>query len=276
MSRLLVYLVTVIFCVTKTFAQSEPFYFIQLSDPQFGMLEKNKSFSQETKIMEKVVAVINNLNPAFVVITGDMVNDGEDQNQINEFKRICTLIKKNIPVYVLPGNHDLNQQSTDESISCYMDEYGYDCFCFHLNNSCFIGLNTPIIFANREEKEKKQLVWLEKNLENSQKCNHCILFGHYPFFVKEPNETNRYENIPIKKRKIYLDLMDKYRVSNMFAGHLHYNAMSSYGNFNITITNSICTPLGEDRIGIRIVKVYPDKIVHDYYDLDQIPSNITL
>ena len=67
---------------------------------------------------------------------------------------------------MLPGNHDLNQQSTDESISCYMDEYGYDCFCFHLNNSCFIGLNTPIIFANREEKEKKQLVWLEKNLEN--------------------------------------------------------------------------------------------------------------
>ena len=175
MSRLLVYLVTVIFCVTKTFAQSEPFYFIQLSDPQFGMLEKNKSFSQETKIMEKVVAVINNLNPAFVVITGDMVNDGEDQNQINEFKRICTLIKKNIPVYVLPGNHDLNQQSTDESISSYMDEYGYDCFCFHLNNSCFIGLNTPIIFANREEKEKKQLVWLEKNLENSQKCNHRLL-----------------------------------------------------------------------------------------------------
>lgn len=56
---------------------------------------------------------------------------------------------------MLPGNHDLNQQSTDESISCYMDEYGYDCFCFHLNNSCFIGLNTPIIFANREEKEKK-------------------------------------------------------------------------------------------------------------------------
>lgn len=110
--------------------------------------------------------------------------------------------KKNIPVYVLPGNHDLNQQSTDESISCYMDEYGYDCFCFHLNNSCFIGLNTPIIFANREEKEKKQLVWLEKNLENSQKCNHRILFGHYPFFVKEPNETNRYENIPIKNGNI--------------------------------------------------------------------------
>lgn len=94
MSRLFVYLVVAIFCITKTLAQSESFYFIQLSDPQFGMLEKNKSFSQETMIMEKVIAAINNLNPAFVVITGDMVNDGKDQKQIDEFKRVCKLIKK--------------------------------------------------------------------------------------------------------------------------------------------------------------------------------------
>ena len=235
MSRLFVYLVVAIFCITKTLAQSESFYFIQLSDPQFGMLEKNKSFSQETMIMEKVIAAINNLNPAFVVITGDMVNDGKDQKQIDEFKRVCKLIKKSIPVYVLPGNHDLSQQCTDESVSDYMDEYGYDCFSFQVNNSCFIGLYTPVIFANREEKEKSQLIWLEKILENSQKCNHRILFGHYPFFVKESNEANRYENIPLEKRKTYLDLMSKYRVSNMFAGHLHYNAMSSYEDFNITI-----------------------------------------
>lgn len=45
-------------------------------------------------IMEKVIAAINNLNPAFVVITGDMVNDGKDQKQIDEFKRVCKLIKK--------------------------------------------------------------------------------------------------------------------------------------------------------------------------------------
>lgn len=69
---------------------------------------------------------------------------------------------------MLPGNHDLNQQSTDESISCYMDEYGYDCFCFHLNNSCFIGLNTPIIFANREEKEKNNWSGWRKSRELSE------------------------------------------------------------------------------------------------------------
>lgn len=56
---------------------------------------------------------------------------------------------------MLPGNHDLSQQCTDESISNYMDEYGYDCFSFQVNNSCFIGLNTPVIL--QIEKKRKNL-----------------------------------------------------------------------------------------------------------------------
>ncbi len=40
----------------------------------------------------------------------------------------------------------------------------------------------------------------------------------------------------------------------MFAGHLHYNAMSSYGNFNITITNSICTPLGKIELVFELLR----------------------
>lgn len=276
MKKLYISLIASILFVTQILAQSKPFYFIQLSDPQFGMLDKNKSFSKETKIMEQAIASINKLEPAFIVVTGDMVNDGKDQKQIDEFKRVCGLIKTNIPVYVVPGNHDLSQQATDESIDRYMDEYGYDCFSFQVNNCCFIGLNMPIIFANREEREKSQWIWLEKTLENSQKCNHRILFGHYPFFVREPEEADKYENIPLKKRKAYLDLMQKYQVGDMFAGHLHFNSEGTYKDFKMTVTNSICTPLGKDKIGLRIIKVYPDKIIEDYYGIDQIPTHIIL
>lgn len=271
-----VYLVVSFFFLLPVQAQTEPFYFVQLSDPQLGMLEKNKSFSQETQIMEQVVAALNKLDPAFVVVTGDMVNDGKDQKQIDEFKRISGLIKKSIPVYVVPGNHDLNQDAADESIDRYRKEYGYDCFSFQVNNCCFIGLNTPVIFAGREEKEKAQWIWLEKVLENAGKCTHRVVFSHYPFFVKEAGEADKYENIPLEKRQAYLDLMQKYRVGNMFAGHLHYNAEGRYQDFKITVTNSACIPLGKDAIGIRIVKVYPDKVIDDYYELDRIPSKVVL
>lgn len=256
--------------------QSDAFYFVQLTDPQFGMIENNKSFSEETKLMEKAIVAISRLSPAFVVVTGDLVNDGKDKKQILEFKRICGMLDKRIPLYVTPGNHDVSQEATDESIQNYVEEYGYDAFSFQVNNTAFIGLNTPVIWVGRTEKENSQFIWLKKTLENTQKCNHRIIFGHHPLFIKTPDEPDKYENIPLLKRKIYLDLFNTYSVDYMFAGHLHYNAGGSLDDFNLCITNAVGKSLGKDKSGIRVVKVYPDRVESVYYDLDQIPSAIEL
>src|SRR5205085_3166055 len=86
---------------------AEPFFFIQLSDPQFGMFSNNKDFAQETANFEFAVATINRLKPAFVVITGDLVNKAGDSEQIAEFHRIAAKIDQKIRVYNMPGNHDL-------------------------------------------------------------------------------------------------------------------------------------------------------------------------
>ena len=98
-----------------------PFYFIQLTDPQFGMIDKNASFDKETALMEKAVKQINKLNPGFVVVTGDLVNDGNNADQIKEFKRILATLRKDIPVYLTPGNHDVGQQPTSSSLAGYID-----------------------------------------------------------------------------------------------------------------------------------------------------------
>src|SRR5216110_1595816 len=50
---------------------AEPFFSIQLSDPQFGMFTNDKDFAQETANFEFAVAAVNRLKPAFVVIAGD-------------------------------------------------------------------------------------------------------------------------------------------------------------------------------------------------------------
>ena len=44
-------------------------FLIQLSDTQFGMFDKNKSFEKETVLYEKAVGGIKKLKPDFVVIT---------------------------------------------------------------------------------------------------------------------------------------------------------------------------------------------------------------
>jgi len=275
MKRLLIYCFLLLLSGTAI-SQTDAFYFIQFTDPQFGMIEGNKGFSEETKLMEKAVDAINRLNPQFVVVTGDLVHDGKDRKQIEEFKRIINLINKRVPVYLLPGNHDIGQEATDDAIHNYMEDYGYDCFSFQVNNSCFIGINTQIIWAKRTEKEQSQLIWMEKIFENSQKCNHRIVFGHHPFFVNSPDEPDKYQNIPMERRSIYLDLFRKYNVGNMYVGHLHHNAGGKSDKFELTVTSALGMQLGEDKSGLRIVKVYPDKIISEYYDLDNIPTDVTL
>ncbi|RHJ94944.1 metallophosphoesterase [Parabacteroides bouchesdurhonensis] len=276
MSKFIIYLAAILLSASTAVAQSDAFYFVQMSDPQFGMLEGNKEFSKETKLMEQAVKAVNKLNPEFIVFTGDLVNDWKDKKQIAEFQRILGQIKKETPVYVLPGNHDFDQKVSDEALSAYLDEYGYDSFSFHTKNTCFIGLNTPVIFADKKDEEQSQLVWMERVLRNSQKCNHRILFTHYPFFVETPDEADQYFNIPLTKRGNYIDLFNKYNVDAMFAGHLHRNADGSSGNFRMVTTSALCYPLGKDKVGFRIVKVYPDRIESEYYDLDNIPSKVDL
>jgi len=274
MKKTLTFLIYLLFPLLVS--AQDPFYFVQLTDPQFGMFEGNKEFVKETALMEKAVSAINKLSPSFVVVTGDLVNDGSNPEQIKEFKRICSLIKKDIPVYLTPGNHDVGQQPTKESLKNYIDDYGYDCFSFQVNGTCFIGLNTQVIWAGSKDSEDSQFVWLNKVLENSQKCNHRIVFGHHPLFVNSIDEPDKYENFPTAKRNTYIGLFEKYNVGNMFAGHLHYNASGQVGQFKMNVTSALGMQIGKDKSGIRIVKVYPDHVESDYFQLDSIPGRIDL
>ena len=59
----------------------DPFTFIQMSDPQFGMFTENKGFEHETANFEFAIATANRLHPKFVVITGDLINQAGNAAQ---------------------------------------------------------------------------------------------------------------------------------------------------------------------------------------------------
>ena len=251
-----------------------PWFFIQLSDPQFGMFEKNEGFANETVLYEKAVAEINRLKPDFVVVTGDLVNLPDDPAQIAEFKRITATINPDIPVYLTPGNHDVGQAPDKESMSAYLTHYGYDRFSFKHKGSKFVGFNSSLIKADLPKLEKKQYRWLQKELRKSKNSHHLILFCHYPIFIKTLEEAENYSNFSLEKRQKYLTLFEEEDVRAVFAGHLHNNAAVSYGRTELIITSAVGMPLGDAPSGLRIVKVYPDHIEHNYYGLDEVPENI--
>jgi serine/threonine-protein phosphatase CPPED1 len=253
---------------------SKPWFLVQITDPQFGMFENNNGFEKETALYEKAVSKINQLKPDFVVITGDLVNDPINQKQIAEFKRITDKINAEIPVYLTPGNHDVGQEPDKQSINLYIKNYGYDRFSFKHKGSLFIGFNSSIIKNDLPKLENQQYKWLKKKLKGSKKASHVILFCHYPFFIQSFEEPETYSNISPEKRNKYLSLFEANNVDALFVGHLHKNNTSEFGGIQWVITSAVGKPLGPDPSGMRIVKVYNNRIESNYYGLDEVPDNV--
>lgn len=252
------------------------FFFIQLTDPQFGMFENNKEFTKETELFEKAVIEINRLEPDFVVITGDLVNDPEDELQISEFKRITSKIHSKIPVYLTPGNHDIGMIPDSMNIHRYINNYGYDKFSFVHKGFKFIGFNSSLIKCNTPVFEQRQYDWLSKELIKGKDVTHTILFCHYPFFIKDFNEPENYSNIEMPDREKYLNLFEANKADAVFSGHLHDNAYSKYGGMELITTSPIGMPHGTVSSGMRIIKIKNGSVIeHNFYELGKIPIAIT-
>jgi 3',5'-cyclic AMP phosphodiesterase CpdA len=254
-----------------------PFFFIQLSDPQFGMYTTNRDFIQETANFEFAVASINRLHPAFVVITGDLVNKPGDAAQIAEFKRISSKIDSAIPVYKVAGNHDVENNPTPETVKAYTNQFGPDHYEFHHGDFVGIVLDSTLIHAPEKVYDlyASQESWLESELEKARKENarHIVIFQHHSWFLGMADEPDQYFNIPGARRAKYLALFHKFGVKYSFCGHYHRNRIASDDDLEVVTTTAVGKPL-EGESGMRIVIVRDKDIEHRFYSLGAIPNHI--
>jgi hypothetical protein len=247
--------------------------FIQMSDPQFGMYTENKGFEHETANFEFAVATANRLKPAFVVVTGDMVNAAGDAAQIAEFKRVAAKLDSNIRLFLMPGNHDVGNAPTRESLAQYRQQFGPDYYTFRMGDITGIVLNSSLEKDphNVPEEAAKMEAWFRGELAKAQHDKHPIVFQHIPFFLKDANEPDRYENIPPETRQRYLKMLHEYGVKQVFAGHYHSTSEARDGDLEMVTTGPVGKPVPPAKSGLRIVTVSPAGVTHKYYDFGELP-----
>jgi 3',5'-cyclic AMP phosphodiesterase CpdA len=259
---------------------SQPFFFIQMTDPQFGFFNANKDFVKETENFEKAVKEANRLHPAFVIITGDLINSPGDKAQIAEYKRIVAKLDKSIPVYHVAGNHDVTNDPKREDIVAFRKQFGPDYFSIKYKGMYGIVLNSLYFKSPSGVKVQAdtQDKWLRNELKQAKKegSSSVLIFQHHSWFLKDPLEKNDYFNIDSLTRKTYLDLFAASGVSHIFAGHYHRNAFGKSGNIEMVTTGPVGKPLGKDPSGFRIISVDGSKITHKYYNLDSIPDQAAI
>jgi len=289
----------------------QPFHFIQLADPQFGMFSslsgktdeelaefhrvglnvrpapKIEGFEQETKLFTEAISEANRLRPDFVVTCGDMVDDRKDQAQFGEVLRIAGKLDAGIPMHWVPGNHDVGggtEAPTPETLARYRNAFGPDYFAFQHRGVSFIVLNTAVLHLpeHTASEMEEQFRFLESELETAagRGSPHIVLFMHHALFVDHADEPD----LPIsqrfsltrEQRLRVLDMCRRHGASHVFAGHWHKNNYASDGGLQVIDSSAVGYPLGNDPSGYRVVRVYEDRIEHDYYGFGAGPAAVDL
>ena len=184
--------------------------------------------------LEQVLEHLESCQLDFLLLPGDLTQDGEPENHLWLAQRLAKLP---FPVYVIPGNHDVpTLLPTENSIGfrdfpVYYQQFGYQDYQQHyytqeiLAGVQLIALNSNQF--NREGKQlgfvdEKQLLWLETTLEKVQHKLVLVMI-HHNVIEHLPGQSTH----PLSKRYMLanapqlLSIFRKYGVKLIFTGHLH-------------------------------------------------------
>lgn len=238
-----------------------PLTFVQMSDTQIGFIDNSTGYAHSDSLMEAAVSAVNAIDPAFVFVTGDLVDNPENPLQDSVFRTRIAEVKA--PVYVLPGNHDFFECSPEKR-AAYIAQRGYDRFSFQDKGCAFIGIDSNCIKDGAEEAEEEQWTWLERELTASKGCRYTFVFLHCPVIRERMDEPEDYFNFSMEKRRQYIDLFKRTAVDIVFAGHTHQEYDTTVEGIRFVTAGPVCNALGHGTPGYNVVNVKEDGVEVTY------------
>jgi 3',5'-cyclic AMP phosphodiesterase CpdA len=260
--------------------EAAPFFFVVIADTQLGWAARDRDFEIEEANFARAIEAINRLNPPFAFVCGDLVNKPGDPEQIAAFQRLMKGFSGEFPVYLASGNHDVTGAPTPESLATYRGIFGPDRFTFEYGNSRFLVLNSSILAQGKHVPDEvaEQFEWTRTELERakSEGVRNIFVVQHHPWFLESADEPPQIMSLRPDVRKPYLELFEEYGVRATFAGHAHRNALGRHGSMEMITTASITPPFSGEPAGIRIVRISGESIEHEYFALEDIPSEVAV
>ena len=285
------------------------FNFIQMADPQVGMFSrfsgmdpeaasllrkhglnvkdapKIEGVEQERQNLVTALEQFDEIDPAFIVVCGDMVDTAGDEEQIALIRETLGQYSSKVPVHWVAGNHDIgvnNLIPDRDSVDMYRAEFGDDYYAFNHGESKFIILDSVILDRpqNLPDEHKAQMDFLGDTLRSREsiEAEHVVAFMHHPLFLDNaeeadidfdwahspPNQPSGYWTIPLERRTPVVKLLREANVQTVFAGHWHRNHTASDNGLDIVVTSALGYPLGNDPSGYRVVNVTNGNLTHQY------------
>jgi hypothetical protein len=161
---------------------------------------------------EEVIARIVELNPALVVTTGDLVEDGRRRELWDLYFKQAAPSLARAPTYPLLGNHELDSRFYFRLFALPLPGRYYS---FDYGDAHFIILDSNPPYRTSAAQRK----WLEADLERHRRSPYILVFLHHPLYTCTAWESRREEAAAV--RRAFEDIFTRYQVSIVFAGHDH-------------------------------------------------------
>ena len=207
-----------------------------ISDIHIDAYEEDYGDSQNDFI--KALNLFNALGVEFIVINGDLVNEGYEVDY-QKYVELVNNYSNGIPIKTLRGNHECYYDGGyNASNTRYADYIGTANYYEHIkNNDVYLFLSAMKEDGNNLISE--QTTWLSQKLAGYTD-KRVFLFTHYPY-----GEVGTVGNLFDKTQmsnSVFLNLIKQYKNIVYFSGHTHTNFDSQTLNkyANIKKANDIC------------------------------------
>ena len=198
-----------------------PFKFVVLGDTRSNPV-----------IHSKIVDLIIDEDPLFVINTGDLVSNGRDIKNWESFFKVNKEMMKTIPYYAVLGNHEKDSPYFYDFFPPPGDKNYYS---YYVGNALFIildsegrNISAPNYISDHyedqfwndsfEEYFQAQKDWLDKELKIHHEAGFIFIFQHKPLFsIKKSRveDTN-------KLREFWGDIFERHNVQAFINGHDHH------------------------------------------------------
>ena len=192
--------------------------------------------------LRDAVAEINATTLDAVMMTGDLTNEGSDE-QLYNVKSILDGISH--PLYVIPGNHENNWSQS--ACKTFNDLWGSDRFVFIVDNLVVIGMNCgPFMKMGDGHIKQEDLLWLDSTLNAVVRPGMRVLsVNHYPIL----DDLDNY--------RAYVDILKKYPVVTHQCGHYHRWRLYETDGINGVIVRAL--DMGGGNYGYTLMNIDLDR-----------------
>lgn len=175
---------------------------------EFAVLGDSRAEGGAPLVFEGLLEKISKTNAEFIIHLGDFLNESNPK-EYEYLKR--QLRKTNLPIYFVPGNHDIRGESAIKAFQEFTGKPLY--YYFDYENARFIILNNA--FGKLGEE---QINWLIEVLK-SAKGKYKFVFMHQP--VVAPNFFLFFHKADPFESKRLIRIFEEEKVNYVFAGHIH-------------------------------------------------------